>query len=160
MTYATYPQDSRGKTDPEDWTVEVIRRVSAEGCAELLTFKVSYQGGAEETLEDVPFEGGYQVSHLKLWLANRDDEVVLFDMKEPNAIEGDSHDMSGQGELPTKYILKQDLRMPSDPIWGTRAGKIIPNGTVFYKCNESAFRPWFHNGPECLALHESDFITE
>lgn len=77
MTYATYPQDRSGKTPTEDWTVGVIRRVPAEGCAELLTFKFSYQGGAEETLEDVPFEAGYQVSHLKLWLANRDEEVVL-----------------------------------------------------------------------------------
>ncbi len=77
MAYATYPQDKLGNTEPADWSVGVLRRVPIEGRAELLTFKVSYKGGAEETLEDIPFEEGYQVEHLKLWLANREDEVVL-----------------------------------------------------------------------------------
>lgn len=81
MTFASYPQDKLGMTAPEDWTVEVISRVPAAGHTELLTFKVSYMGGAEETLENVPFEEGYQIAHLKLWLSNRDEEVILSEEK-------------------------------------------------------------------------------
>lgn len=77
MTQTAYPQNSLAKTSPEDWTVEIVRRVQAAGRAEYLAFKFSYQGGEEEILEDVPFEKGYQEEHLKLWLANRDDEVNL-----------------------------------------------------------------------------------
>jgi hypothetical protein len=64
------------------------------------------------------------------------------------------------GHIPKKYVLKQDIHMPNDPVWGVRAGKIIPIGTVFYRCEEGSYRPWFHNGPECLALSEADFVTE
>lgn len=62
--------------------------------------------------------------------------------------------------LPTKCVLKTDVLMPSDPVWGGRAGKVIPNGTVFYKCSDGAYRPWFHNGPECLALSDTNFVAE
>lgn len=62
-------------------------------------------------------------------------------------------------ESPTKYVLKKDLRMPADPIWGRRAGTIVPVGTVFYK-ESSGYRPWFHDGSESLALTDSDFVLE
>lgn len=77
MTYARYPQENLGKTAPEDWTVDLIGRVPAAGRTELLTFKVSHKGGPEVTLENVPFEEGSQTTHLQLWLANREDEVIL-----------------------------------------------------------------------------------
>jgi len=61
--------------------------------------------------------------------------------------------------LPGKYVLKVDLRMPIDPVWGRRSGAIIPRGTVFYK-EAFGYRPWFHSGPDCLALADGDLIGE
>lgn len=58
-----------------------------------------------------------------------------------------------------KFILKRDVRMPNLAPFGVRAGTVVPAGTVFYKA-AGGYRPWFHAGPEGLALDEHDFIAE
>jgi len=54
-----------------------------------------------------------------------------------------------------RFMTKQDIRLPSDPVWGNRAGKIMPSSTIVYK-EGNGFRPWFHNGSGRLHLESSD----
>lgn len=77
MTYATYPQDRLGITNPEDWTVEILDRVPDKGGTEWLTFTCSYQGGERVKVERAPFEEGTQIKYIKMWLANMDDVLPL-----------------------------------------------------------------------------------
>lgn len=76
MSYATYPQDNLGITNPEDWAVEILSRVPDEGNTEWLTFTCNYQGGESITVESVPFEEGSQNENIKMWLANMDDVLL------------------------------------------------------------------------------------
>lgn len=65
-----------GRTNPEDWTVNIQSRKPAPYktpvVCELITFTFAHCDGESETLADCPFESGISEDGLKMWLANRE----------------------------------------------------------------------------------------
>jgi hypothetical protein len=62
-------------------------------------------------------------------------------------------------DAPQKFVTKVDIRLPEDPVWGNRSGKVIPNGTVMYK-EAGGYRPWFMTGAGRLRLDPSQLVSE